>query len=461
MSKRHPLDELFKNNLRDASAPVPENMWERIAKARQRKRRRMMVIWSATGTTTLGLLAILLMPFSTPELGHFPLEDTTPSASQTLANQVPDQTSSPVSSRENADSQINTSLIAPATTPTVNRGQNQQRTTTSLVPKVAHAQQVNKIIPENQAANVLELPATDQEPTVEVPEGTTTDSQEDNSLRIAGPHQRLRSQVVDILPAKNLAFAQQTELKLFSNHAPRCARFANPYFRLDLEVLGGPAYAQQTLQAKTPESISHLNKRKESESSSISYSGGFRLAAASNVGLSMRTGLMYTEINDRFTFEVGSRMDVSTIFGPNGEVIGVDTIYTEAYNEQHRNRLRFIEVPLLIGYEEQWGKFRVGVNAGAYLNLHFGAKGAIYSPATQEPIQFGQQGDRDVLPIFDRRATAAWYAGISIAYNLHSRYSLIAEPYFKSYPRALSSSEYDLQQNYWMTGLQLGMRMRL
>jgi hypothetical protein len=264
-----------------------------------------------------------------------------------------------------------------------------------------------------------------------------------------------------MLPTKNLAFAQQTDLKLFANHAPRCARFANPYFRLDLEVLGGPAYAQQILQAKTPESINHLNKRRESESSGISHSSGFRLAAASNVGLSMRTGVMYSEINDRFTFEVGSEMRVSTLFGPNGEVIGVDTTYLEAYEEHHHNRLKFIEVPLLIGYEQQWGKFRVGVNAGAYLNLHFGAKGTIYSPATEEPIQFGQQGDRDVLPIFEKRATAAWYAGMSIAYNLHSRYSLVAEPYFKSYPRALSSSEYDLRQNYWMTGLQLGMRMRL
>ena len=91
----------------------------------------------------------------------------------------------------------------------------------------------------------------------------------------------------------------------------------------------------------------------------------------------------------------------------------------------------------------------------------FDAKGKIFSPATEEPIAFGQVGDRNVLPIFNQHASAAWYAGASVAYNLHSRYSILAEPYFKTFPRALSAPDYDLKQNYWTVGLQLGLRMRL
>jgi hypothetical protein len=435
-------------------------MWERIARARQQKRRRMVIVWSAIGSSALGLLALLLFPLSTPELGHFPLEDINTTANAVAADHPAGLATQQMLNDGNIIGQENQLLTAPSTTATANnRAQDYQEIAAAVSPKKPVVQRIRKTTQEKLAANEFVQPLNEQQQTEEAT--TTVEHPEQDLPRIAGPHQRLRSQVVAMLPTKNLAFAQQTDLKLFANHAPRCARFANPYFRLDLEVLGGPAYAQQILQAKTPESINHLNKRRESESSGISHSSGFRLAAASNVGLSMRTGVMYSEINDRFTFEVGSEMRVSTLFGPNGEVIGVDTTYLEAYEEHHHNRLKFIEVPLLIGYEQQWGKFRVGVNAGAYLNLHFGAKGTIYSPATEEPIQFGQQGDRDVLPIFEKRATAAWYAGMSIAYNLHSRYSLVAEPYFKSYPRALSSSEYDLRQNYWMTGLQLGMRMRL
>jgi hypothetical protein len=461
MSKRHPLDELFKNNLRDASAPVPENMWGRIARARQQKRRRMVVIWSAVSASALGLLALFLFPLSTPELGHFPLEDRNATANVFSTDHAATLAIPRVLDVQDPDGQENHQLLTTRSrsATTNERGQNYLEIAAAVSPKTPIIPQPRKVTPNKLASKEVVPVPINQE--LKAEEVTTVVPSEEDPPRIAGPHQRLRSQIVAALPTRNLALAQQTELKLFANHAPRCARFASPYFRLDLEVLGGPAYAQQILQAKTPESINHLNKRRESESAGVSYSSGFRLAAASNVGLSVRSGVMYSEINDRFTFEVGSEMRVSTLFGPNGEVIGVDTTYLEAYQEQHRNRLRFIEVPLLVGYERQWGKLRVGVNAGAYLQLHFGAKGTIYSPATEEPTQFGQQGDRDVLPIFEQRASAAWYAGMSIAYNLHSRYSLIAEPYFKSYPRALSSSEYDLRQNYWMTGLQLGMRMRL
>lgn len=457
MSKRHPLDELFKQNLRDASAPVPNDMWDRIARARQQKRRRMVVVWSALGATTLSLLAILLLPLSPPELGHFPLEETASAPASNLVAEHP--TTLPTEVREEEQLSTNTAASSLAQQSVVST-QNRNRVISAPYVSTKTKQQLNKVTP----AATRKKTAVDQQETATttaIPAAPTETVQEEGAPRIAGPHQRIRNSVVANLPQKDFAFTAQSNIKLFANHAPRCARFANPYFRFDLEILGGPAYAQQILQAKTPESISHLKQRQKSESPALSHSSGFRLAAASNVGLNLRTGLIYTQINDRFTFEVGSRMDVSTIFGPNGEIIGIDTIYTEAYEEQHRNRLKFIEIPLLLGYEQQVGKFRIGVNAGAYLNVHFGAKGAIYSPATQEPIDFGQQGDRNVLPIFEQRATAAWYAGMSIAYNLHSRYSLIAEPYFKSYPRALSSSEYDLQQNYWMTGMQVGMRMRL
>jgi hypothetical protein len=284
---------------------------------------------------------------------------------------------------------------------------------------------------------------------------------ENEKSRVAGPHQRIRMGKVDQLPGKLFKLSDQTDIKLFANHAPRCADFASPFFHLDVELITGPAYARQMLVAKTNESTSHLQQRYDSEMAGISTASSLRFAATSNTGLGLRSGFSYTQINEQFTHQVGSKIDVSIIFGPNGQVVGRDTVYTEAYEEQSTNRLKFIEIPLLLGYERKVGKLRIGVNAGAYLNLFFDAKGTVFSPATSEPIAFGQEGDLNRLPIFERRATAAWYGGLSLAYNLHSRYSLLAEPFFKSYPRALSSTGYDLSQNYWMTGLQVGLRMRL
>lgn len=473
MNKRHPLDELFSQHLRDASAPVPENMWSRIEKARQQKRRRLLVVWNSVGSVSLTLLAAVWMYVAGPELGSFPLEESgQPTTSETinnpsLASAESTTTFSSTAATDIAEEESSSTSIAATTVNNANNGTAVRRTVSKNKGKsVAIAAANSPRVATEQGStvessiNTQNATATNTTDITESPVAIAEDPIEE-STRIAGPHQRNRVTIVDILPEKNISFAKQEEIRLFTNHPPRCADFTGPFFRLDLEMLGGPAYAHQTLRAKTSESQAHLRLRERSESAGLSFSGGFRLAASSNVGLGLRTGITYTEINDRFTFDVGSRMDVSVIFDPNGEIIGRDTTYTEGYQDTRRNTLRFVEIPLLLGYERQWGKLRVGVNAGAFLNLVFDADGAIYSPATEEPIDFGQQGDRDVLPIFDRTATAAWYAGMSIAYNLHSRYSIIAEPYFKTFPKALSSSAYDLQQNYWMTGMQLGMRMRL
>ncbi|MEL6836359.1 MAG: hypothetical protein AAFP77_25400 [Bacteroidota bacterium] len=475
MNQRHPLDELFNQHLRNASAPVPEDMWSRIAQARQQKRRRLFVIWSSVGSASLTLLAAIWMFSSGPDLGSFPLsvpEQVSPPRSsvaeiRTNTQEVaaPTFEGQSTSTAQENDSNLGLPSAAAEPAPAV-----QQTTQTPAIGQTfalsGTTNTLNQTTTPQETNNLALSGATDNTIAVTEEPMATANSvsvveEKSASTRVAGPHQRQTVQIVDMLPEKGFHLAKQAEIKLFANHAPRCADFAAPFFRLDLEMLGGPAYAHQTLKAKTSESLDHLRQRQDSESAGVSYTGGFRLAASSNVGLGLRTGLMYTQINDRFTFNVGSRMDVSVIFGPNGEVIRTDTVYTEGYEDTRRNKLQFVEIPLLLGYERQWGKLRVGVNAGAVLNLYFGAKGAIYSPATAEAIDFGQQGDRDVLPIFERQATAAWYAGLSLAYNLHSRYSVIAEPYFKTYPQALSSGAYDLQQNYWLTGMQLGMRMRL
>lgn len=460
MSKRHPLDELFKQNLREASASVPDNMWERIAHARQqKKRRRLVLLWSAVGVTTLGLLAILLFPTNTPEVGHFPLElEGNVRTTNTLAHTNSEPSELAIDLTTDAATAIPDNNSTASLANKDNKPSLGVSLDPALVSKMPSKDKKTKTPAPVVSASAVAKPSTD--PAAATSADDSDLDLDENAAKIAGPHQRARTSVIAQLPAKRLVLAEQEGIKLFANHAPRCARFSNPFFRFDLEVLGGPAYAQQTLRAKTPESLEHLMQRKNTESARLSHSTGFRIAASSSVGLRLSSGLVYTQINERFTFNAGSRLLIEQIIDAAGQ-ISYDTMQIENYQEVHRNRLSFVEVPLLLGYERRVGKFRVGLNAGAFVNLHFGAKGTVLSPATEEPIALGHEGDRNVLPIFERRATTAWYAGLSVVYNLHSRYSLIAEPYFKSYPKALSSTAYNLQQNYWMTGLQLGMRMRL
>lgn len=470
MNQQNPIDELFRRHLEQASAPVSDDMWERIQNARQPDERKRRPFW---WRTSLGLG--VLLPFlvlgaywwsdvnlpTSVELETFPVQqniNSTPLQSTTPANtpiaaavapstttvvSTPDATPSIPSARNsesaNRDQLVATdSQLALSTTPAIKR-------TTAL------SETITTPTPTEEGSIAVATDASGQKPEIQEEEG-----------RISGPHQRAKVHAVAILPTNDFEWRDNVDWDQFVSHAPKCAKFAADFLHFDLDVMAGPAYAHQMLQLRTSEGRSHLEDRQRSESTSLSYNAGIRLSAISNTGLGLRLGLNYNQINETFSHKVGSRMDVSTLYGANGEIIGMDTTLIEAYMQESSNKLRFLEVPVLLGYETQCGHLRVGVNAGAMLNLYFDAEGSIYSPTgDNQPMDFGQTGDLDVLPLFKSQATAAWYVGASLAYNVKNRYSIVAEPYFRSFPRALSNVDYSLQQNYWQMGLQMGVRMRL
>ena len=80
---------------------------------------------------------------------------------------------------------------------------------------------------------------------------------------------------------------------------------------------------------------------------------------------------------------------------------------------------------------------------------------------TNQPVPFGQPGEDGVVPAFRPRAGTAFYGSLTALYHLGGRYSLLAEPFLKSYPQSFTRPEYALSQTYWMSGVQLGLRVRL
>ncbi|MEM1217154.1 MAG: hypothetical protein AAGJ82_15775 [Bacteroidota bacterium] len=469
MSERHPLDQLFHDQLAGSSAAVPDDMWERIQRARPPKRRPPYGRW-------LGLALVLLLVSgataywwqnnaSAPTLGQFEVETPVPSAATateaTIRTSQEASADAPVAENETTvTSVISTEKVTTAATATPSTARDGAPFTTAQ--------------PTTDVTTVMATPTTEAisgTKVTDVPQELTTvlanrsDEEsfpsKDEPQKAYGPHQRRSTkQATAMLPSRSYQLTSATDIKLFANHAPRCAKFTGSLFHVDVELLGGPAYAHAQLTAKTGESQNYLRQRRNSESPRVSYTTTLRLAATTKSGLGIRSGLAYTQINERFEHEVGSRMNIELITHPDGQVTR-DTTYQDSYVETTNNRLRLVEVPVLLGYQKQVGRLRVGAQAGAYLGLLFDATGRTYSPASGEPIALGQEGEANVLPVFNQRATAALYGSMTVAYNLASRYSIIAEPYFRTHPRVLSTDGYDLEQNYWMAGLQLGLRMRL
>ncbi len=467
MSKRHPIDDLFRQHLANSSVQPPTYLWDRIVQERRRRRQRRIWMWSAPLSLIASMVIAVILWNPKPDLGNFAVAvvDHGPkaAASNLSANlsAIPGLTSSAPTSNTNSHETVNASINYISSSLT--HSPTTLGTTSTVVTRTNESSLEDQLNRSVDNIPTLEGAVLVDATTEQLGSGEEGKGAEEN--RIAGPHQRERLAPVALLPLQEIAPQDGLDLNLFnSSHAPRCARFANQFLRFDVEVLGGPAYAHQQLQSRTVEGVNHLRDRQRTEFARTSFSSGIRLAATSNAGLGLRTGLMYTQINDRFEHFIGTTVDtiINYHYDPNGTIISSDTTWSsKTLMANKNNTLRFFEIPLLLTFERQWGKFRVAVNGGAYLNVHFDAKGEVLSPATGDPAPFGQTGDADVLPIFNQRATAAWYGSATLIYNLHSRYSLLIEPYVKSYPRALTNPDYDLQQNYWIAGLQAGVRVRL
>ena len=88
----------------------------------------------------------------------------------------------------------------------------------------------------------------------------------------------------------------------FLSDDPVCATFGNGRWRLYASALLSPDLVFRKLESKNSESDSYVQTRETTESQRLSYSAGLNITAVSGFGLSIRTGLNYSQINERFDY---------------------------------------------------------------------------------------------------------------------------------------------------------------
>lgn len=468
MKQPHPIDDLFRRHLADSSVEPPAHLWASIARERRRRRHHRLLWWSGAAALCLSAVTVFLLWPSRPTLEAFaiaPEPEELPRRPAAMDFASIDLSPLPADREAAAGSNTSPAPVASPTAETpapAGRTAGQVARRAGRIPTTPSPEAFLTLAPEAPTSTIARTPVFQLN--TSLPLSALNNGPEEESQRILGPHQRDRVTPLTQLPTPLLLSEVKSETNLLLSRAPQCARFREGFFKLDLEVLAGPAYAFRQMRSNTVEGVTHLRNREATEMSRPSATAGLRLGITSKSGLGFRVGLAYTQLNERFEHFIGTVVDtmIQHRYDASGNIIATDTTWSsKRLMATRNNQLRFVEAPVLLSYERQWGKLRIGLNAGAYLNLVFDAEGDFLSPATAEPAPYGQEGEAGVLPIFRERITAGWYAGASVAYNLRSRFSIVAEPFIKSYPRELTSPAYDLQQNYWIAGLQVGMRMRL
>jgi len=223
-----------------------------------------------------------------------------------------------------------------------------------------------------------------------------------------------------------------------------------------LEIYGGPDYAFRSL-SDTGNS-EYLKRRKESTKFSSAFSAGVRYTKVFNNSMSVRAGVNYSQINEKFTFSQGNLVQVTYIIGTNGDTLG-SYITTGTRYKTTINKYRSIDIPLAMGYEMGNGRLHANINAGVIVNIYSWQKGDVLDTA-YNPVNI-TTGKGSSPYQFKSNIGVGFIGGVSVYYKLTDRLHLMAEPYFRYNFSPMNKDNITLKQKYQTAGLRVGIRIDL
>ncbi|MCB9302197.1 MAG: hypothetical protein H6566_16240 [Lewinellaceae bacterium] len=443
MNKHYPLDEAFRKKLRDFAPEPPMHLWEQIEQERNwrhrflNKARQHQPLVVLGGAILLVGLSWLAWPIQPPVLQSFPVPLSTAVASlappekESVSTLPRLQNTAPPLINQNGSPALASNIIKPIALPGTN--------TSSEV---------------TAGINAEAFPAEGQM------------SQEQQTVAFSLPEVRpFRDPLPPVLPT---LMEQETEkepglLKNLFSPEPKCAEFGHGVWSFYLDALASPDLSIRQMQPRNPEYEEYVQSRRETESNMLAFSGALRLSMVSDKGLAVRTGINYSQINEKFTYFSGSEEIIQYInrYDQDGNVIGTDTlIEVGARHKVTHNQYRMLDIPFLLGYEIGKGRLGVSLNGGAYLNLLFRQKGDFLSPQDLRPVSF-DSGNPDAYPAFKQQVGLGWYGSIGFAYRTSGNLQIVLEPHFKIFPKSVTRDQYAVTQRYMSTGLFIGLRQQL
>ncbi len=265
------------------------------------------------------------------------------------------------------------------------------------------------------------------------------------------------------LAKRNLRDLLMPECPSVEDDAAGNKRYIDLYAGPDLGLRSFNNFATDTASA------AYAQKRKESTRFQSAFSAGVRFTRVFGNGMSLRGGINYSQVNEKFEFvnekDVRYILIVTPrdIIGPGGVVTTLyDTVrYTETGKRIRttHNRYRSVDIPLQIGYEFGNGRLHTNISAGAIINLYSWQRGDVLDTAFQ-PVSIttgkgtGNYGFRSNIGV-------GFLGSVSLYYKLNSRLHLMAEPYFRYNFQPMTNENLNITQKYNTLGLRLGVRWDL
>lgn len=251
---------------------------------------------------------------------------------------------------------------------------------------------------------------------------------------------------------------------------PSCPTIRGPRRNdLYLEFYVSPDYTVRSF-SKENTQANYIAKRKSTEDSRNGFSAGVRIAKNLGEKTFLKTGVNYSQINERLRIvsqnqkQITQIITIRTVIRAPGDTLFIrDTSYFEQTGTLYRtsyNRYRFIDIPVIFSYElGNPDLMSFTLNAGPVINVISFYKGEVLD-TSYIPIKIstakgtGPQHWRNNIGI-------GLFASISIQKKLNERMQVFGEPYLRYNFNSVTQNNTIIKQRYAITGMQLGIRYNL
>lgn len=265
----------------------------------------------------------------------------------------------------------------------------------------------------------------------------------------------IENKVSDVL----LEETKQEKVQVNSAAAEGCNVYKNNTSHFYIDGYYAPELASRSFSADKISDLAYAEKRSATEKAIMSYTIGLRASVVFPSGIAVRSGLQFSNNTERFDYIKETQIITIERKDKDGNVIGFETIEKEIMDQSY-NHYKYVDIPIIIGYEKELKDFILSLNTGLGINISSSQSGKIYQSDLKSIYNVGNQGEGNTV-LYKNHAGISWIGSIGLNYKYNDKIMLMLEPSARYYLKSITDEAYPLRQKYLFMGLNIGLRYKI
>jgi hypothetical protein len=474
------FDNFFREKLINHTAPVPEGLWEKIRPEKE-KRPKGFFLRNINGTGLLvaallvGSVIIGLLTYQHPS--SVPATDAALNTSKTNSN-ITKPTATTTTISKNNSTQIPTATnTIPANEANINKIEEQPNHIVPSTKEFSVTQQafIKDVSLMKEAPGSKSNEFSIQQNGVQ--KQTLLSETLENAL-VEPNYISANIQPADLLyqPAMNSSTMGKVQKNLAANGhdnfikssiivCPTNRGHSNFNSDWGFELFVSPDYGSKSV-SNISASQQYLDKKDSTEQMQVGYSAGFRIIKPLNNNWLLKTGLQYSQINQKFSYRNENEIKTTTVIttrsiirSPGDTVLVTDTSTLQQIGysvKTIKNHYRSIDIPLTLGYQFGNEDITIGINAGVVFNITSWYQGELLDTSlTSVPMS------KISNSYYRSNIGMGLYSSISVLKRINENTHLFFEPYFRYNLSNMTNTQSPYNQRFQVGGLAIGLRFDL